>query len=321
MEGNKGLIIFEKAMNKRFMDMANIHGLEVFKANLENNFDGNPVKNIFKRLLSKKNLIKTTSEIEAFIIENKLETVYFSSSEGFISHNIICHLKTKLPDIYFIALQHGVFPLEFSKSKELARGIVNSFSKAIFGVYAVGAGFGGIILNSYYVYSLREKNFLIKYKKWKDNQVFAKLDFIKADLLSHYNNSEVEQDSETAIFLMQCLHLAGLCSAEEEIKYTNIVIEYLSNKYQNVLIKLHPACINQLDNINLPNNVIVVKDMIDGFKKCKNAYSFFSTALIDAKIFNLKTIGIKIKGINIDDEIYKNFDLTLDFEDILVSQV
>ncbi|WP_282048781.1 polysialyltransferase family glycosyltransferase [Maribacter aquivivus] len=321
MEGNKGLIIFEKAMNKRFMEMGNIHGLEVFTADLENNFHGNPVKNIFKRLLSKKSLLETTAEIEAFIIENKLETVYFSTSEGYVSHNIISHLKIKVPNIYFIALQHGVFPLKYSKSKELARRIVNNLSKTIFGVYAIGAGFGGIPLNSYYVYSLREKDFLINYKKWKDNQVYAKLDFIKADLLFHYNNSEVQQDSETAIFLMQCLHLAGLCSAEEEIKYTNVIIEYLSKKYQNVLIKLHPACINQLDSINLPKNVIVVKDMIDGFKKCKNAYSFFSTALIDAKIFNLKTIGIKIKGINIDDEIYKNFDLTLDFEDILVSQV
>ena len=317
MEENKGLIIFEKAMNKRFLEMANIHKLEVFKANLENNFHGNPVKNIVRRILSKKILLNAVSDIEFFIKQKELQVVYFSTSEGYVSHNIIYRLKNKVPNTTFIALQHGVFPLKYSRKKETIRKAFNKIGMGLFGIYPIGAGFGGIPLNGYIVYSEREKKFLMEYRNWKEFQVHPKLDFIKADLLQQYKNSKIKQESNTAIFLMQCLHLAGLCSKEDENKYIATTIQYLSDKYEKVLLKPHPACTDQLDNLKLSKNVVVVHDMVEGFKKCKNAYSFFSTALIDAKIFKLKTTGIVIKNINVDKEIYNNFDLRLNFEDII----
>ena len=71
MEENKGLIIFEKAMNRRFLEMANIHRLEVFKANMENNFHGNPVKNIVRRILSKKLLLINKRSFKWFIFPHQ----------------------------------------------------------------------------------------------------------------------------------------------------------------------------------------------------------------------------------------------------------
>ena len=321
MEANSCLIIFEKAMNKRFEEMALVNGLKVFKADLQNNFSGNLFINILKRFASKKSILLKVNDIKSFIELNKIERIYFSSSEGYISHNIIHQLKKQVKDIEFIALQHGVFPLKYSKIKEFARNVINTFGKLFFQIYPLGAGFGGIKLNAYYVYSEREREFLVQNKKWSENKVKPKLDFIKAELLHKRRNNELNQDSNTALFLMQCLHLAGLTSLEEEKRLIEKTINYLAKKYKKVLIKTHPACNEQTLNLKLSSNVELVNDMIEGFGQSKNAYSFFSTALIDAKIFNLTTTGIFSDTINIDKEIYENFDLKIDFEDIITNKI
>lgn len=321
MEENNGLIVFEKAMNKRFEEMAVVHGLKVFKADLQNNFSGNLLDNIRKRLASKKVLLSKIHAIKSFIELNKIQRLYFSSSEGYVSHNIIHQLKKQEPTIELIALQHGVFPLKYSKTKEFVRCIINNCGKLFFGVYPIGAGFGGIRLNAYYVYSEREKEFLVQNKKWDKSRVMPKLDFIKAELLHKYQNSNINQDPNKALFLMQCLSLAGLTSPVEEKRLTENTLNYLAKKYKKILVKTHPACNEQFLDVKLFNNVEVVKDMVDGFTQCKYAYSFFSTALIDAKIFNLTTIGITSDSIKIDKEIYENFDLKIDFEEIIANKI
>ena len=148
-----------------------------------------------------------------------------------------------------------------------------------------------------------------------------KLEFIKAELFHKYQNSILKQDSETALFLMQCLNLAGLTSLDEEKKLTENSINYLARKYKRVLVKTHPACNQQFSKLKLLDNVKMVNNMTDGFTQSKNAYSFFSTALIDAKVFNLTTTGIFVNTINVDKEIYKNFDLKIDFEDIITNKI
>lgn len=321
MEKNSGLIVFEKAMNRRFEEMAAVHGLVVYKADLQNNFSGNVVTNILKRLASKNVVLSKVYEIKCFIESNKIQRLYFSSPEGYISHNMIRQLQEQVPSVDFIGLQHGVFPLKYSKTKEFARSFVNYFGKLFFGIYPIGAGFGGIHLDAYYVYSDREREFLIKSRKWEENKVFPKLDFIKAELLHKYQNSKLDQNPNTALFLMQCLNLAGLTSLKEEKRLTENVINYLAKKYRRVLIKTHPACNKQVSRLELSENVEIVEDMTEGFRQCKNAYSFFSTALIDAKIFNLTTTGIYADTITVDKEIYENFDLKIDFEDIITNQI
>jgi len=321
MEQNSGLIVFEKAMNKRFEDMARVHGLKVYKADLQNNFDGSLFTNIVERLKTGKLISTKVLEIKYFVESNQLKRLYFSTSEGYVSHNIIHALKKQIPTIEFIALQHGVFPLKYSRLKECVRYILNKTTRFLLGVYPLGAGFGGIKLNAYYVYSEREKKFLVLYKKWNKNKVEAKLNFIKAGLFQKYQNTVLCQDSETAFFLMQCLNLAGLTSSAEEKRLTEETLNYLAKKYKRLLVKTHPACSEQLSKLKLLENVEIVKDMIDGFTQSKNAYSFFSTALIDAKIFNLRTTGIFADTINVDKEIYENFDLKIDFEEIIANKI
>jgi len=167
------------------------------------------------------------------------------------------------------------------------------------------------------VYSNREKEFLINHRGWSERKVKVAPNFIKVDLLKKFNSLEIAQSHKNAVFLGQCLNLVGLCSEKMENYYSQTIINSLSRRYEKLFVKGHPSCSNILGDLKLPENVVYVDDMLVGFSKCKTAYSFFSTALIDAKIFNLKTVGIVIDELKVESEIYENFDLKLRFEELV----
>lgn len=317
MAKNHGIIILESGMNGRFMKLAKIHNLEFIALNLENNFHGGIVKLFISRLRNKKALLKKTKQAKHFITQHNFEKVYFSSAEGYVSYNIISSLKRDFPKTKFVALQHGVFPLKSTKWLQALKVIFNYSFKILFGIYPIGNGFGGIILDQYYVYSKREKDFLVKHKGWKGEDVKVNISFLKAELIEKFKTNTSQQQEENAIFLDQCLSLAGLCSTEQENTYFIQILNALSKKYKKLYIKSHPKCTNKGLKIQYPENVVLVDDMLEGFSYCKTAYSYFSTALVDAKICNLKSIGIVLESINVDVEIYSNFDLKMSFEEIV----
>lgn len=317
MAKKQGIIILETGMNDRFVKLAKIHNLEFITLNLKNNFHGGIVKLISSRLRQKKGIREKAKLAEQFIGHHNFDVVYFSSTEGYISYNVINLLKKVLPNTKFVALQHGVFPLKYNKILEAFKFAFNCCFKFLLGIYPIGNGFGGIILDKYYVYSKREKEFLVKHRGWKNENVKVKIDFLKADLIQKFKTIKSQQQEENAIFLDQCLSLAGLCTREQENNYYVNIINALAKRYNKIYIKSHPMCSNKILESIYPENVFFVTDMIEGFAHCKFAYSYFSTALIDAQICNLKTIGIVLDIIDVDEEIYSNFDLKMSFEEIV----
>lgn len=315
MDESQVLVILENSMVKRFEAIAKIHDISKFHADLDNFLSQNKIVNLIRRLKSKQKLLKVVDELELFVSKNSVERVFFSTAEGYAGHNVIHHMMRRRPDIEYIALQHGLFPLEYSQTREVFRNLSNGLCKRVFGVFPFGKGFGGLILDKYYVYTEKEKKYLIDVRNWENNQVDVKLNFIKADVFLEYRKRELNQDKANAIFLLQCLSRSGLCSPSQEAFFNNRIIETLSKKYDTLFLKEHPGCPKLLSELQLPPNIIVVDNIFDGFARCKTAYSFFSTALLDAKIFNMKTVGIKIDKLKVDPQIYKTFDSTLTFED------
>lgn len=306
-------------MKKRFESMSKIHGLIVFHANLDNFLSGNKVFNFIKRLESKDKILNAIDNLGAFIVENKIKTLFFSTAEGYASHNLIYHINKRFPKVELIALQHGLFPLGFSRSKESLRRLVNGLFKKCFGVFPFGVGFGGLLLDIYMVYSERERKFLVEKRGWPREKVKVSLEFVKSDVFLELKKRKLTQNEGNAIFLMQCLSSSGLCSPEKEMFYNQSIINTLSKQYTSLYLKGHPACSFLENKIDLPDNVIIIDNMYDGFEKCKTAISFFSTALFDAKIFSLKTVGIFIEALNVDPRIYETFDITISFEDAVIT--
>jgi len=240
-----------------------------------------------------------------------------SNAEGYVSQNFIYQLKRNFPRARFIALQHGVFPLKHNPAKEFIRRSINYLVFLVSGVFPFGSGFGGLKLNKYYVYSEREKFFLVEKKGWKSKNVQTDIKFIKAELYASFLKSDIRQDDRKALFLLQGLHIAGLCTEMEEKHLISATINYLSGVYTKMLVKEHPACEERLKYMNLPDNVEVIDNILEGFSQCKTAYSFFSTSLIDAKVYDMKTVGIISNKLGVDKGIYENFDLKIHFEDTI----
>ncbi|WP_222942316.1 hypothetical protein [Arenibacter arenosicollis] len=299
--------------------MASIHGLDTYLVNLNNNLDANPLVNIFYRLRTKKELRIKVQDLISYIESKNITNIYLSNAEGYVSNNIIFFLRKKFPSIKFIALQHGLFPLIHSRYKESLRKIINQFGYLISGIFVLGEGFGGIKLNKYYVYSDRERNFLIDKKGWDMENVEVNIRFIKAELYNRFLKNKNIQNEKTALFLLQGLSIVGLCSKQNELFLIESTIKYLSKTYKELLIKEHPSCEGRLETMNLPQNTKIVSSINEGFEKSKTAYSFFSSSLIDAKVYNIKTVGIYSERINVDEEIYENFDKKINFEDIIDS--
>ncbi len=321
MEEASCLIVFESSMEQRYAQMAAIHGFSLYRVGLNNTWQNSFANNLGQRISSKQLVKEKISLLIKLVNENSFKKIYLSNAEGYISKNFIYALRKEFPSLKLIALQHGVFPLKNILYKETIRKVINALTYKLTGIFPLGAGFGGIILDGYYVYSNREKEFLVSKKGWQASNVIVDIKFIKPEVYREYLSLKASntKDGPAAVFLLQGLHLAGLCSLEHESYLIEETIKYLSNRYKTVLIKEHPACKGRLDAMRLPKNVSEESSLFEAFSKANDAYSFFSTALIDAKIFDLKTTGISSASITVDKEIYNNFDIKIDFEETIAS--
>lgn len=260
--------------------------------------------------------LKLKCFIDIKISEFLINTIYFSNSEGYIAYNILSRLKTDFPNLEFIGLQHGVFELSEIPKKKI-RYLVNIFTKFFFNMYPIGGGFGSKIVDKYIVYNHVYKEFLINKHQWNPECVSVDLNFLKCEL---YDKKRVKPKSKstTALFLLQCLSKAEMCSAKEEAFLNTEVVRYLKHTHDKVLIKNHPACSNKI-NLLFGEDVTEVNNLIDAFNECTHAYSFSSTTLLEAKIFDIKSYAINSKLVKEDKSIYSIFDNVLNFENEIFS--
>lgn len=321
MEETSCLIVFEKSMEHRYAQMATIHGFSLHTVGMDNTWQNSLFENLKLRIRSKRIVKEKADVLFKNLRKGNFKNIYLSNAEGYISKNLIHSIRKEFPSLKLIALQHGVFPLKQELSKEFIRKTINKVVYGLTGIFPLGAGFGGLVLDGYYVYSNREKDFLVSRKGWDPSNVLVDIRFIKPEVYNEYVTLKktYNKDGPTAVFLLQGLHLAGLCSLKNETNLIEQTIKHLSERYKNVLLKEHPACKGRLDSLMLPENVSEESSLFEAFSKANDAYSFFSTALIDAKIFNLKTFGISSKHIKVDEEIYDNFDIKIDFEKTIAS--
>jgi hypothetical protein len=310
------LIIFESSMNSRFIELSVENNMEYTCFNMENSLKEGILLAIVNRIANRNDLKNKLRSFMRFVEENKIEQVYLSNTEGYIGCTGSKFLKSKCPEVEFIALQHGIFPLEINFFKNSLIKIINKISFFCFGICVLGEGFGSVLLDKYIVYGNAEKSFLINSRNWNNKNIEVNLKFLKSYLLKgkkiDLNKTKVKQNS--AILLLQSLASAKICSVSEELILIEQTINYLSLKFEKVLLKEHPFCKNRIKNIKLPANVEVIEDMIDGFQNSIVAYSYFSTALIDAKFFNLKAIAIYSSMFKMDKSVYKIFDNIISFE-------
>jgi|TARA_B110000967_G_C18901649_1_gene575867 hypothetical protein len=321
MEKNekKLFIVLEQHLYERYHYMINKYDFDSYLVGGFGDIQiGNSIKHIFNRIKFRKIITTEYAKLQCFINqkskEYKLEQIYFSNSEGYIAYNILLKIRADFPNLELIGLQHGVFELsEAPKSK--VRYLVNNICKLFYGFYPIGAGFGSKIVDKYIVYNDVYKAFLIDKFNWSETNVSSDINFLKCEL---FDKRELrKKNKKVAVFLMQCLNKAGMCSEIDEQFLNKTVLEYLSKRYDTVLVKTHPADTKEL-NFPINTNVKQIDDLIGAFNCSTHAYSFSSTTLLEANIFDVKPYAINSKIVKEDKSIYSVFENVLSFEDEII---
>lgn len=319
MEKNekKLFIVLEEHLAQRYSYLINKHQFEAYHVEGFGSIQiGTSLKNVFNRVWHRNTVKQEYKKLNCFFEEKtrvyNISHVYFSNTEGYIAHNLITKIKKDFPSLQLIGLQHGIF--EFSLApKSPFRRFINFCFKIATGIYPIGVGFGYKIVDKYIVYNQVYKDFLIEKFHWKEEEVIVDLKFLKSELFDNKTSVKKEKGKTTALFLMQCLSKANMCSREQEIYLNNKVIDYLMKRHDEVLIKNHPAC-DENNRLLLNLNVKEIKDLIEGFNISTHAYSYSSTSLIDAEIFDLEAYAINTSLVKENKSVYKIFKNVINFE-------
>ncbi len=318
MEKNrvKFFVVLEEHMLERYSYIIEKYNFENYCFQNFNNLQiGVSLQKILKRVKHRNILrieyARLKQRISDLQKENIVESIYLSNSEGYIAHNVIIKLRKDFPNIELVGLQHGVFELVPPPNK-LIRKVINNTINFLFGMFPLGLGFGEKNVDKYIVYNEKYRQFLINELKWEHDDVISDMSFLKAELYDKRQNGL--KNESTVLFLMQCLSKSNMCSIEEEEYLNEKVIEFLTDKYEKVLVKNHPACINNSDKLLQNKKVEKIDNLIDGFNQCSYAYSYSSTALLEAEIFDIESFAINSQLVKEDKSIYKVFSNVISFE-------
>jgi len=307
MINNTHIIILEKGLNERYKYLIDKYHLTPHYFNLDNTIT------LINKYLTKNVLKNTIENFITYAKTNDIRTVYLSNAEGYIAHNTIILIKEKIPNIKIIALQHGLFP--FKIKYKLIRKLFNYFTKIFLDIFFYGVGFGGILnIDKYLVYATPYKNYLLQ-NGWEENNVIIAPEILKAEFFDN-RKTTINNNSKSALFLPQGLSISGLISKNEEKIINKNVIKYLAKNYEKVIIKMHPLCLDNVSGIML-DNCVIYDNLLESFEESDIAYSFFSTSLLDAQIFGLKTISIILTSSKIDKNLYKIFPKTISYSQII----
>lgn len=313
-------VVLEQHLYERYHYMINKYNFDSYLVGGFGDIQiGTSVKHIINRIKHRNILDTEYEKLKCFILKKikkyKVERVFFSNSEGYIAYNFLLKLRVDFPNLELVGLQHGVF--ELSKiSKRKTRRFVNNICKFIYGFYPIGAGFGSKVVDKYIVYNDMYRDFLIDTFNWSKENVSSDIKFLKCEL---YDKREFrDKNDKVALFLMQCLSKAGMCSESEE-QFLNVnVLKYLLKRFDKILVKKHPADQREL---NLPVNTRIkqVNNLITAFNNSTHAFSFSSTTLLEAKVFDIEAFAINSDLVKEDKSIYDIFENVLNFEDEIIS--
>lgn len=251
---------------------------------------------------------------ERKIINPKL--IIFSSGEGFEIVNINYWFLGELQKSKKIAIQHGIFGKEElsstrRKSMLMVRSSINLLSSIVLGFNLIGYGFGSIKFDKYIVYSKYYSDYLVNYKSWRKENVL-----IAGRLFKPLRMIPLTKNKSSALFLLQDLVLANILSKKRFEFYLVNIIRSLCAVYQNVNLRLHPKMnVDEymfLSDLELNCNVSLHNNLTEDIDNCTVAFSFNSTALIDAFLSQKPVVGIVIPELNLEDYQFINFNIRWD---------
>jgi hypothetical protein len=304
------LLILEADLEERFRHIEENTKIHKVVMSLRSIYVNSFYKTIIDRLRYKKIIMLEYEKSKEYLSNKKI--ILLSNGEGFIAKNIIFFLQRDFPDTVLVVLQHGIFVTRAPKiSDRAARVALNFFSKALFGIYVYGTGFGFSNAHKYIVYNNEYNNYLQSIGILSKNIVISSY-FLKG---ARVEFSKVK-NNKSAVFLLQCLSELNISDKKYELFVYTTIIESLSRTYKKVIIKQHPYCNVKLDN--LPENCTIIDVNISELVLTANIMvSIFSTALLEYEHLNIPCVAIFNNKLKVDLRQYEVFRYISNFDVLL----
>jgi hypothetical protein len=307
---NDLLLILEEDLAERFIFFEAQLKVEKCVLPLKNILTRSRILTLVNRIRYKNIILKRYEEIKPQLARK--QRIFLSNAEGFIAKNIIDLLKRDYPETQLVVLQHGIFVARDVRAfKSTLLKFANAASRFIFGIYLAGEGFGRTSADKYIVYNSYYSEFLVKLG-WEESNVIVSAFYLKG--FSGAKQQPLSTSgNRSAIFLLQCLHAAGISSRRVQDKLIERTTELLSFTYDSVQIKQHPYC-----NISLPklppNCAVVNADINELASSASLIVSFFSTALIDVEHLGIPTVAVRSRQLKVDPGVYDLFRFVHDYD-------
>ena len=254
----------------------------------------------------------------------------FSCGEGFEISNIDIWFKPYIRKGKYIAIQHGMFGLQTINNKSYIKIIINKMSRFILNYSLVGKGFGGTFFDNYIVYSEKYENYLTSKKGWKKDNIIISGALLKGGKKVSSGTKQITYS--TCLLLLQDLVITNYVTKKYFMEYFQVIVDQLCVTYNSVIIKYHPKMNPSDYRIKNNDRIIYSKgNLMDDIQRSEVAFSFFSTAMIDANIADVPVIGIIIPGINIEkynflkksinyDQLTKEIKRMPNYDDCIISE-
>jgi len=247
--------------------------------------------------------------------------VVFSTGEGFEIGNLDRWLPKELKSKKSIVIQHGIFgesemELEKKNIVKITRKLVNTVTSRLFNFNLLGKGFGGVKFDYYIVYAEKYKNFLCEYRNWKVEEIIVSGRLLKGGVNEPIENKL--KSTDTCLFLLQNLVFAKIIEESKYLYYLSSITSQLVKCFKSVRVRFHPKMerknyepIFDYPSVTITSGTSLKEDLED----VNIAFSFHSTALIDAFLYGVPVVGVKIPEIKEID--YKFLSTTVTYKKIL----
>jgi hypothetical protein len=305
-----GIAILERQLEENFKHLTKVFKNKKIILDLENYYHKNFFTLFLKRRDTSKKLISLIALNKRMIMS--LDKIIISNSEGFIAKNLIHFIKKINPDIIIISLQHGKFFL-VSSFKTKIRNFLNFITMKTSGFYLFGSGFFEQNVNEFIVSNSRYKKTLIENCNVAPEKVFVAASFLKSRASVNMFRC-VENGASVVIFLMQPLAKTGYCTEQTENEILDSLMQYLSERHNDFLIKQHPFYESDYLNKKFGQHIYsgTLKEIAPSIKF---VYSFFSEGLKELEHKDRVCLAIKHNSINVRESVYAEFSNVLDLED------
>lgn len=218
--------------------------------------------------------------------------IIYSNSEGFFFSN----KKLWMPTLYKckeVELQHGLMPIVFRHSK--LRKVVSLLSEYLFGMSIIGKGFGGNPSDAIIVWGDKFKDFLVKKRRWDPDNVLVSGRMLKPLITKSGRKKEVK----SVLFLLQDITKVANISYQIQIEYYKYITQLLSLYYEKVIIRKHPKMADSIYDIFKSYHNVSFSNcsLNDDLDKVDRAFSFISSALVDAFLMGKEVVAILLPEI------------------------